>query len=209
MCFPPAVSHPVILIISHCSPIIFPMLIVTSPSLSLCLLSLPVSCSATTRSIALASPSCSSPWFLIHLDPFPVTLLAFPNSDRASLEHIQEPYLHPNLQATLQLWSAIRLFSKFISSTCFDLSSLNTLPMAANLQQPIVHPPVFAEDGRCLVIEFTTGWLLGTICHWDGREYTLLLGFGHYPLNYEVLSIFVLDRTLMEGNRSPKIPSMG
>ena len=40
---------------------------------------------------------------------------------------------------------------------------------------------------------------MGTITCWDGREHTPLLGFGHYPLTYEVLSIVVLlDRTLME-----------
>ena len=112
MCFPPAVSRPVVLIVSHHFPIIFPMLVVTSPFLLLHLLSLPASCPATTRSIALALPSCSSPWFPVYPDPFPVASPAFPNSDRASLEHIQEPYLHPDLQAILQLWSAIGLFSK-------------------------------------------------------------------------------------------------
>ena len=111
MCFPPAVSHPVVLIVSRCFPIVFPVLIVTSPFLSLHLPSLPVSCPATTRSIALAFPSCSSPWFPIYPDPFPVALLAFPNSDRAPLEHIQEPYLHPDLQAILWLRSAIGLFN--------------------------------------------------------------------------------------------------
>ena len=87
------------------------MLVVTSPFLLLRLLSLPVSCPATTRSIALAFPSCSSPWFPVYPDPFPVASPAFPNSDRASLEHIQEPYLHPDLQATLRLRSAIGLFN--------------------------------------------------------------------------------------------------
>ena len=72
--------------------------------------------------------------------------------------------------------------------------------MATNLQQPIIHPPVFAEDGHCLVIQLTMGWLLSMIHHWDGREHTSLLGFGHYPLTYEVLSVFILlDRMLMEG----------
>ena len=72
--------------------------------------------------------------------------------------------------------------------------------VATNLQQPIVHPPVFAENGHCPVVEFTMGWLLGTIHHWDGREHTLSSGFGHYPLTYKVLSVFVLlDRTLTEG----------
>ena len=116
-CFPPAVSCPVVPIISHCFPIVFPVLVITSLSLSLCLPSLPVSCPATTRSIALTFPSCSSPWFPVYPDPFPVASPAFPNSDRVSLEHIQEPYLHPDLQAILQLWSAIRLFTSFLLST--------------------------------------------------------------------------------------------
>ena len=111
MCFPPAVSHPVVPIVSRHFPIIFPMLVGTSLFLSLRLLSLPVSCPATTRSIALTFPSRSSPWFPIYPDPFPVASPAFPNSDRASLEHIQEPYLHPDLQAILQLWSVIGLFN--------------------------------------------------------------------------------------------------
>ena len=111
LCFPPAVSHLVIPIISRRFPIVFPVLIVTSPFLLLRLPSLPVSCPATTRSIALAFPSCSSPWFLVYPDPFPVASPAFPNSDRVSLEHIQEPYLHPDLQATLRLRSVIGLFT--------------------------------------------------------------------------------------------------
>ena len=111
MCFPPAVSRLVVPIISCRFPIVFPVLVVTSPFLLLRLPSLPVSCPATTRSIALAFPSCSSPWFLVYPDPFPVASPAFPNSDRASLEHIQEPYLHPDLQATLWLRSAIGLFT--------------------------------------------------------------------------------------------------
>ena len=111
LCFPPAVSRLVVPIISRRFPIVFPGLVVTSPFLLLRLPSLPVSCPATTRSIALAFPSCSSPWFPAYPDPFPVASPAFPNSDRASLEHIQEPYLHPDLQATLQLRSAIGLFT--------------------------------------------------------------------------------------------------
>ena len=92
----------------------------------------------------------------------------------------------------------------------FDLSSLNTLPMAAIFQQPIICAPVFSKDSCHPIIELTTGWLLGTICHWDGREHTPSLGFGHYPSTYEVISLFVLlDRMLIEIDRLPKIPSMG
>ena len=81
----------------HCLPHThhhFSILIITSPSLSPCLLFLPIAFPAATSSITLIFPSFSSPQFPIYPDPFPVALLAFPNSDRASLEHIQEPYLH-------------------------------------------------------------------------------------------------------------------
>ena len=89
------------------------------------LLSLPASCPATTRSIALALPSCSSPWFPVYPDPFPVASPAFPNSDRALLEHIQEPYLHPDLQATLWLRSVfIGLFIGPIGSHDHHVSQL-------------------------------------------------------------------------------------
>ena len=125
MCFPPAVSCLVVPIVSRRFPIVFPGLVVTSLFLLLRLPSLPVSCPATTRSIALAFPSCSSPWFPAYPDPFPVASLAFPNSDRVSLEHIQKPYLHPDLQATLWLWSAIGLFNRlgFFSFNIIGLSS--------------------------------------------------------------------------------------
>ena len=82
--------------------------------------------------------------------------------------------------------------------------------MAANLQQPIIQAPVFSKDGHHPIVEFTTGWLLGTIRCWAGREHTPLSGFRHYPLTYEVISLFVpLDGTLMEIDRLPKTPSMG
>ena len=56
------------------------------------------------------------------------------------------------------------------------------------------------DDSHCPIVEITMGWLFGTICHWDGREHTLSSGFGHYPLTYEMLSVFILlDRMLMEG----------
>ena len=82
--------------------------------------------------------------------------------------------------------------------------------MTAIFQQPIIQAPVFGEDGHHPVIELTTGWLLGTIHYFDGREHTLLSGFRHYPSTYKVISLLVLlDRMLMEVGRSPKIPSMG
>ena len=61
--------------------------------------------------------------------------------------------------------------------------------MAANLQQPIIHPPICNTEGCCLIVKITTGWLLGTITHWDNREHIPSLGFGHYLLTYEVLSV--------------------
>ena len=72
--------------------------------------------------------------------------------------------------------------------------------MTAIFQQPIICPLACIAAGHHLVIKFTTGWLLGTIACWDGREHTPSLGFGHYPSTYEVLSVFILlDRTLIEG----------
>ena len=64
--------------------------------------------------------------------------------------------------------------------------------MATNLQQPIIYPPVFAEDGHHPVIQLTMGWLLGTIHCWDGREHTPSLGYGHYPSTHKVISLFVV-----------------
>ena len=61
----------------------------------------------------------------------------------------------------------------------------------ANMQHPIIRPLIFGEEGCCLIIQLTMGWLLGNICLWDNREHTLLLGYGHYPLTYEVISLFV------------------
>ena len=63
--------------------------------------------------------------------------------------------------------------------------------MTANIQHPIIYPPVFGEDGHRPVIQLTTGWFLGTIRQWDNREHTLLSGWGHYPLTYEVIPLFV------------------
>ena len=82
--------------------------------------------------------------------------------------------------------------------------------MATNLQQPIVHPLGLVDNGWCLIIKITTSWLLGTIHHWDGREHTPSSGFGHYLSTYDVISLFVLlNRTLMEIDRLPKILSTG
>ena len=58
------------------------------------------------------------------------------------------------------------------------------------------------------MIELTTGWLMGTIHCFDGREHTLSSGFGHHLLTYEVISLFVpFDGMLTD--RLPKIPFMG
>ena len=77
--------------------------------------------------------------------------------------------------------------------------------MAAILQQPIICPLVFGNNDHHPVIQLTTGWLLGTIRHWDRRVHTPSLGFGHYLSTYEVISLFVLlDRMLREIYRLPK-----
>ena len=72
----------------------------------------------------------------------------------------------------------------------------------ANIQHPIIRPPVFREHGCHPIIQLTTGWLLGEIQRWDNREHTPSLGWGHYPLTYEVFpSSFLLIETLMENDR--------
>ena len=71
--------------------------------------------------------------------------------------------------------------------------------MATHLQLPIVCPPACNAKGCCPVIELMTGWLLGTITCWDGREHTLSSGLGHHLSTYEVFSVVILlDRTLTE-----------
>ena len=78
--------------------------------------------------------------------------------------------------------------------------------MAAILQQPVIQALVFGEDGCHPVIELTTGWLLGTIRCFDGREHTPSSGFGRYPSTYEVISLFVLfDRHWGWGGLKPVI----
>ena len=61
----------------------------------------------------------------------------------------------------------------------------------ANIQHPIIHPPVFGEHGCRPIIQLTTGWLLGEIQRFDKREHTPLSGWGHYPLTHEVVSLFI------------------
>ena len=68
--------------------------------------------------------------------------------------------------------------------------------MTANIQHLIIYPPVFGEDSCRLIIQLTTGWLLGNICQWDNREHILLLGYGHYLSTYEVIPLFISS----EGN---------
>ena len=86
----------------------------------------------------------------------------------------------------------------------------HTIPPMANMQHPIIRPPVFREHSCQPIIQLTTAWLLGNIQHWDNREHTLLSGYGHYPSTFEVFpSLFLLVETLTENDRLPKIPSMG
>ena len=63
--------------------------------------------------------------------------------------------------------------------------------MTANIQHPIIRPPVFGEDGRCPIIQLTTGWLLGNIRRWDNMEHTPSSGFEHYPSTFEVIPLFI------------------
>ena len=83
--------------------------------------------------------------------------------------------------------------------------------MTIIFQQPIIRAPVFTEDDRRPVIKITTSWLLGNIHQWDGRVHTPMLGFGHYPLTYEVIPLFVSFwwKHWQRIDRSPGIPSMG
>ena len=61
----------------------------------------------------------------------------------------------------------------------------------ANMQHPIIRPPVFSEEIWQPIIELTTGWLLGQIKHFNKRVHTPLSGWGHYPTTYKVDSLFV------------------
>ena len=63
-------------------------------------------------------------------------------------------------------------------------------PMA-NMQHPIIRPPVFGEHSHHPIIQLTTGWLLGDIQHWDNREHTPSLGYGHYPSTFKVIPLFI------------------
>ena len=67
----------------------------------------------------------------------------------------------------------------------------HTILLMANMQHPIIRPPVFGEHGCCPIIQLTTGWLLGDIQHFDNREHTPSLGWGHHLLTYEVVSLFI------------------
>ena len=67
----------------------------------------------------------------------------------------------------------------------------HTTPLMANMQHPIIRPPVFREHGRRPIIQLTMGWLLRDIQCFDNWEHTPLLGYGHYPSTFEVISLFV------------------
>ena len=47
------------------------------------------------------------------------------------------------------------------------------------------------DNGHCLIIQLTTGWLLGKIQRFNKREHTPLSGWGHYPTTHKVVSLFV------------------
>ena len=61
----------------------------------------------------------------------------------------------------------------------------------ANMQHPIIHPPVFREHGHRPIIQLTTGWLLGEIQRFDKREHTPWSGWGHYLTTHKVVSLFI------------------
>ena len=67
----------------------------------------------------------------------------------------------------------------------------HTILFMANLQHPIICPPVFREEIQQPIIQLTTGWLLGDIKCFDKRVHTPSLGYRHYPMTYEVISLFV------------------
>ena len=75
------------------------------------------------------------------------------------------------------------------------------------MQHPIICPLVFGEEIQQPIIQLTTGWLLGDIKCFDKRVHTPLSGFRHYPMTYEVVSLFVSAWRNTEGDsfRFPKI----
>ena len=70
----------------------------------------------------------------------------------------------------------------------------------ANMQHPIICPPVFREEIRQPIIQLTMCWLLGDIKCFDKRVHTLLSGYGHYLITYEVVSLFVSVLRNTEGD---------
>ena len=57
----------------------------------------------------------------------------------------------------------------------------------ANIQHPIIRPPVFGEEIHQPIIQLTTGWLLREIQHFNKRVHTPSSGWGHYLLTYKVI----------------------
>ena len=68
----------------------------------------------------------------------------------------------------------------------------------ANMQHPIIRPLVFGENIQQLIIQLTTGWLLGEITRFDKRVHTPSSSWGHYLMTHEVGSLFIscLEETL-------------
>ena len=61
----------------------------------------------------------------------------------------------------------------------------------ANMQHPIIRPPVFGEQIWQPIIQLTMGWLVRDIQCFNKRVHTPLLGYGHYPTTYEIISLLV------------------
>ena len=70
----------------------------------------------------------------------------------------------------------------------------------ANMQHPIIKPLVFGKQIQQPIIQLTTGWLLGSIQYFDKRVNTPLSGYGHYPMTYEVVSLFISAWRNTEGD---------
>ena len=66
----------------------------------------------------------------------------------------------------------------------------HTTPSMSLSQHPIIKSAVFGNVSQ-LTIELTTGWLLGKVTHFDNRVPTLVSGWGHYPMTYEVIPLFI------------------
>ena len=75
----------------------------------------------------------------------------------------------------------------------------HTTPSMSLLQHPIIKAATFRERSQPMIL-LTTGWLLGDITQFSNEEYTLLSGWGHYPMTIEVIPLFVSAKRNAEEN---------